>query len=1024
MSGALAVFSSRASDPNWDKARKKRAEPYQAKMDAYRRNAQAWKKRGSGILGRWSWDKKPEAPKAPAELAPYVKGLRAWGLEKFFDETKVKRAEDGKFSSKGGAGIASSRMAAGAPKPRMVAGIYSRGRSWEDTEDKVRDPAKQVRPTKDMPHQVRAAYAKFRDEQDRNPPAPPKGAARAKLAMPEIPESGIYKGPLDRRPQVPDALGVEGWKVVGRWAWKRAKDVQKDVIAKATADKLIPPGTDERDVRAAYSRARDVALHDVGLFNLAPFPANAMTAEGKKRLGPLLQFTVYARRRLNIELRNGDATADDKRLHPGLWAPFRRQFGKPFKGNGKVYAKDTRGQKAGEEKRTFYRYEHHTLLKAWTGLISRFGGALASSRRAAGAAVTAGRRASGLAGARYGAGQSRAWTPQMSAYRRANGGFQSPTERVYGPAKGFRYASNAPAAQSRRLDRGLKRTSAEFDRTDGRGTRIAPTYRGTIAARRATGAAAAAGVAGGTAIMVGQANAQANRVNADRRKSLYGTRDLAKRTPGAPLSEAELEQRREAAKARWANAATAAVGTVAAGAGGAAAVVVSDKVDRVKARYGARKALRAANARGEIARSRYKGVGEAADEAAKGVAQRNSGQGWKVVGGYKRFLDRQVGQAEGDLRHFNHGESIPAFRNPTVVGPIAEGASDAQGFAEDLSSKIRSDKALRDRVAAAAGKAPKRVTVKGHDVPARKAHSRTITRTFDPMKHQSVEDLGTPVAGSSGGRRAANKKAQADISEAITGGSPADRSVIQRSAREEQAIARRAAKSAAKAKMTPLERQAHSLAQQARKDAYAAGVTSSKKLGEIFEETKQRMMVDLRPAYEDAELRATEFKRMTPQERSAALKDALHGDTVDADTLKRMQRQVGTSARKVKVKVPVSGTTAHTVPTHTRKIEPAWPSKADRKAWRAEMKEDLQGRVARVKAKAERRSAKVGAKIRAEGIGNARNILRSVPMRTSGFRMARAALGAASFVAAGAASYAASDASKALATRRREAVSA
>lgn len=521
--GMIASFSSRAQDKDWDLPRRRRAQPYAQRMLDFRNATRRWKKSGFLGMGGWSWNKPVRPPAPPAELAPYVKAIGDWGLAKFFDESKVRRDDDGKFAPKG-----TSRMAAGAPRPRHVASIYSRGPQWEDREEKVRDPAAQVRPTKDMPKPLREAYQRYREDLDRAPPSAPKAAPRAALAPPkDLPESGFYVT-LDRIPQVPKALGEEKWKDIGRWAWKQTRELRADITEKGA--RYIPAGTDEKVVRAAYNHAANVALHDFGLFELR----FAMTEEGKEKLKPLIPFMVYARRRLQ-DLRAGDREANEAHRGPGLWAPFRNEFGKPFT-PAKHYAKDTHGHKAGDEKKRFYRYEHHTLVKAVGGLVGRglawashkAGPYVARARAAGSAAQHAGRRAMGMAGRRYaprgGADEALGLVTGRANVRRVARAPAAMRDTPAGAAASFEQTSTFARAKGRAWTPQMREYRQTNRAQGGRGA----TYRGTIARRRAAGLAAGAGIAAGSAALYSSAKASADEANRRKRQSLYGTTTLAK----------------------------------------------------------------------------------------------------------------------------------------------------------------------------------------------------------------------------------------------------------------------------------------------------------------------------------------------------------------------------------------------------------------------------------------------------------------------------------------------------------------
>lgn len=159
---------------------------------------------------------------------------------------------------------------------------------------------------------------------------------------------GLYRH-LEMRPQEPDDMPAEKLAELRRFAGERTNAIRDKVITDSTNKRLIPPGTDPKAVKAAYKHAQHLALHDVGLANMR----FRMTPETIVQLKPLHQFIWHARRAQANMLRQEK---------PGEWAPFRRQFGTPFK-DGRTYQVDTQGQKAGEPKKSFYR--HMVLVKRW-----------------------------------------------------------------------------------------------------------------------------------------------------------------------------------------------------------------------------------------------------------------------------------------------------------------------------------------------------------------------------------------------------------------------------------------------------------------------------------------------------------------------------------------------------------------------------------------------------------------------------------------------------------------------------------
>lgn len=282
------------------------------------------------------------------------------GLQKF-DPAQHPRAEDGRFTEKGGG---RSRMAGGAPRPRMVAGIYSRGPQWEERAPKTRDPAMRVGPTKDMDYRHRKAYARFRDDLARNPPPAPAAAEDAAREAPDV--SALAEGKrfkrFVQRPQKPSTMSEAKYVEMGRWANERLRGMRDEIIERSIGRNdpgghkhalMIPRDADPKDpvIRAAFNHAKNLALHDVGLihydFEMQPEHIEALT--------PYKAFIKHARRKM------GDVLRSER---PGEWAEFRREFGEEFD-DGRTYAFDTRGQKAGEKKKRFLR--HQVLLKSESG---------------------------------------------------------------------------------------------------------------------------------------------------------------------------------------------------------------------------------------------------------------------------------------------------------------------------------------------------------------------------------------------------------------------------------------------------------------------------------------------------------------------------------------------------------------------------------------------------------------------------------------------------------------------------------
>lgn len=361
-------FVSQADDKDWDRPRRKRAMPYVQRKLNYDNAKRRWKK--GGLFG-WGRGPKPPAPPAPPpEFAPYVKGVLSWGLAKFFDESKVKRDEDGKFAPKG-EGERRSRLTGLAPRERSVASIYSRGPQYEEKDRPEYDWSRSVRPTKDMPFKVRQAYEQYRGELNRNPPAAPERGAKVELPAdlaPQLPTAGGGRFKMvDMRPQVPSTMTKDEYTELGAWAGQRTREVRDEHIKRSIGRKdpgghrggmLLPAGTDpkDRDVKLAYNMARNLAMHDVGLISYD----YRMTPETIQALQPHRTFIKHTRRYLGNILRSE---------RPGVWAQFRREFGKEF-ADGRTHKFDTAGQKAGEKKKYFER--HLNFLKSWNaGALSK-----------------------------------------------------------------------------------------------------------------------------------------------------------------------------------------------------------------------------------------------------------------------------------------------------------------------------------------------------------------------------------------------------------------------------------------------------------------------------------------------------------------------------------------------------------------------------------------------------------------------------------------------------------------------------
>jgi hypothetical protein len=271
-----------------------------------------------------------------------------------FDESKVVRDEDGKFAPKG----AGSRLTGLAPRARPVASIYSRGPNWEDREKPDYDWARSVKPTKDMPFGLRAEYARYAAELASKPLPPMKAEARSEIAAPDLsdlPTTGRFKE-ITRKPQIPSTMTQGEYVELARWSKDRLTQERDAQIERSIGRRdpgghknkiMIPVGTDpkDKDVRLAFNVARDLAMHDVGLWAYD----HRMTPETIKALDPYKAYIKHTRRYL------GDILRREKK---GTWGVFRDEFGKEF-ADGRVRRFDTAGgNKAGEKKKAFARHMH------------------------------------------------------------------------------------------------------------------------------------------------------------------------------------------------------------------------------------------------------------------------------------------------------------------------------------------------------------------------------------------------------------------------------------------------------------------------------------------------------------------------------------------------------------------------------------------------------------------------------------------------------------------------------------------
>ena len=209
------------------------------------------------------------------------------------------------------------------------------------------------------------------------------------------------------------------------------------------------------------------------------------------------------------------------------------------------------------------------------------------------------------------------------------------------------------------------------------------------------------------------------------------TYEMTKRTPGAPLSDAERQQRKDAARARWATA-----GATLAGA--AAGAALANREVRRRQRE-ARTEMRRAKAEtigAEVARNRRV---EARMEAVKAAAEKRIRTGWPVPL-YRKVQEHEIHVARRDLRR------LPAeFVNFDVDGnpifaPLDQDEAASQGR--------RIADARRELDALENARPPRRVPVSATEARVPKQHSRKI-RTAKADAGLTPDELARVQAGQS-----------------------------------------------------------------------------------------------------------------------------------------------------------------------------------------------------------------------------------------------------------------------------------
>jgi hypothetical protein len=205
--------------------------------------------------------------------------------------------------------------------------------------------------------------------------------------------------------------------------------------------------------------------------------------------------------------------------------------------------------------------------------------------------------------------------------------------------------------------------------------------------------------------------------------------DLSKRTPGTPLSEAELQQRRDAAKSRWERAA----GSAGAALGGAAVgAVAANQEARRRQRAGWAEIRRAKASTVDAERARHDKVISRMDAVRAAGERRISRGGWPVplyrtVKQHEiRTAERAIARLPGEFLGFDD-DGRPA------IAPYD------QERLNELFGRIEHARGEVDRLADAVP--PRRVMRAGGEVKVPKVHPRTlkIHRPPDPAAVQRAE---------------------------------------------------------------------------------------------------------------------------------------------------------------------------------------------------------------------------------------------------------------------------------------------
>ena len=227
------------------------------------------------------------------------------------------------------------------------------------------------------------------------------------------------------------------------------------IMESAEKKGLIPPGTDQADLRMAFNHARHIALHEAGLGEYK----YALNDEAKQRLKPLERFMWHVRRSIMQDANHGL-----RARFKGQWKQFKDEFGYEF-------ADKRKDIRTGETRRRFYPHMNmlmadrggdlrKNLLSAMGGAVSRMGGA--ASRAVHGSYLFGpGSSASAYAARGLGMGLKAAGRVAGGALgmpKRVAGLVASSAER-FGPRVGRALSSTATISGARGNYRSMLRTA-------------------------------------------------------------------------------------------------------------------------------------------------------------------------------------------------------------------------------------------------------------------------------------------------------------------------------------------------------------------------------------------------------------------------------------------------------------------------------------------------------------------------------------------------------------------------------------